>query len=71
MIPLTKPAGFYQFEQGANTSGWSVNWEGLYRYIATFVVVTAEWAIFRDGVLCPSGAEIVQPGTYVLLASGE
>lgn len=60
-------AGFWQYG--------TVRWEEFYRYfIVILVTSTTAWTIFKydqqqRGPPCPSGPEIVQPGSYVLLSS--
>ncbi|KAN0124274.1 hypothetical protein V8E52_001923 [Russula decolorans] len=60
-------AGFWQYG--------TLQWDEFHRYIIAFTVTTTAWAIFqydpaqqKHGAPCPSVAEIVQPGHYILLS---
>ncbi|KAF8963428.1 hypothetical protein BDZ97DRAFT_1820866 [Flammula alnicola] len=61
-------AGFWQYG--------TLQWDEFYRYITAFAVTTTAWTIFQydlaqqqHGAPCPSGAQIVQPGHYILLSN--
>ncbi|KAI9456444.1 hypothetical protein HD554DRAFT_2237632 [Boletus coccyginus] len=61
-------AGFWQYG--------TLQWDEFYRYINAFTVTTTAWTIFQYDLAqqqhhapCPSGAQIVQPGHYVLLST--
>ncbi|KAI6123120.1 hypothetical protein EDD17DRAFT_1758995 [Pisolithus thermaeus] len=61
-------AGFWQYG--------TLQWDEFYRYIIALTVTEAAWSIFRydlaqqkPGTPCPSGAQLVQPGHYVLLST--
>ncbi|KAH9983478.1 hypothetical protein BJV74DRAFT_618825 [Russula compacta] len=61
-------AGFWQYG--------TLQWDEFYRYIIAFTVTTTAWTIFQYdlaqqqlGAPCPSGAQIVQPGHYILLSN--
>ena len=62
--------GFWQYG--------TVRWDEFHRYLISFVFTHEPWTIFHydptqqlRGVPCPSSAEVVQPGHYILLSSGE
>jgi hypothetical protein len=64
--------GFWQYG--------TLQWGEFYRYLNEFVRTPTDWAIFSHepnqswldhGALHPPGAEIVQPGSYILLSTGE
>ncbi|KAI5985199.1 hypothetical protein EDD15DRAFT_2476890 [Pisolithus albus] len=61
-------AGFWQYG--------TVQWDEFYRYVFALIVTEGAWSIFlydlvqrQPGALCPSDAQIVQPGHYILLSS--
>ncbi|KAF9237065.1 hypothetical protein BU15DRAFT_63448 [Melanogaster broomeanus] len=62
-------AGFWQYG--------TLQWHEFYRYLSTLVVATTTtWSIFefdpanqQRGAPCPPGAQIVQPGYYILASS--
>ncbi|KAM6498894.1 hypothetical protein JOM56_006842 [Amanita muscaria] len=61
-------AGFWQYG--------TLQWDEFYRYITAFTVTATAWTIFQydlaqqqHGAPCPSGAQIVQPGHYILLSN--
>jgi hypothetical protein len=69
-VVLTSCSGFWQYG--------TLQWDEFYRYIAAFTVTMATWAIFQydlaqqqRGARCPSGAQIVQPGHYVMLSDSK
>src|SRR5258708_21593326 len=56
----------------------SLQWDEFYQHLRTFIVTSTDWTIFQyeptkqqHGAPCPSGASIVQEGTYILLSTGE
>ncbi|KIJ93578.1 hypothetical protein K443DRAFT_645358, partial [Laccaria amethystina LaAM-08-1] len=63
-------AGFWQYG--------TLQWDEFYRYLIVFLVTSTAWTIFKydpaqqkRGPLCPPGPQIVQPGCYVLLSTGD
>jgi hypothetical protein len=67
---LTSRSGFWQYG--------TLQWDEFYRYINAFTVTTTAWMIFQydpaqeqPRALCPSGAQIVQPGHYILLSNSK
>jgi hypothetical protein len=67
---LTSRSGFWQYG--------TLQWDEFYRYIITFTMTTTSWTIFQYGLVqqqhgapCPSGAQIVQPGHYILLSKSK
>jgi hypothetical protein len=68
---LTARSGFWQYG--------TLQWDEFYRYIIAFTVTTTTaWTIFQydlaqqqRGAACPSEAQIVQPGNYILLSNSE
>ena len=70
LLALKAYAGFWQYG--------TLQWDELYRYLTTFVVSAVPWRIFQydltqqqHGALCPSSAQIVQAGNYILLSISE
>ncbi|KAH9979478.1 hypothetical protein BGW80DRAFT_600831 [Lactifluus volemus] len=68
MILLSLLAGFWQYG--------TLKWDEFYRYLAEFVYTdNTAWTVFeydpvrRRGAPCLSGAEIVPPGSYIVLSS--
>ncbi|KAF8801649.1 hypothetical protein BYT27DRAFT_7114300 [Phlegmacium glaucopus] len=71
----------FDFEGGVIAGFWqygTLQWDEFYRYLITFIVTTTSWSIFpydattlQHGAPCPSGAQVVQPGQYILLSTGE
>ena len=66
----TRRSGFWQYG--------TLQWDEFYRYIITFTVTTTAWTIFQydlarqqHGASCPPGAQIVQPGHYILLSDSK
>ena len=69
-VLLTAPLGFWQYG--------TVQWDEFHRYLISFVFAHEPWAIFhydstqqQRGAPCPSSAEIVQPGHYIMLSTSE
>lgn len=67
---LTSRSGFWQYG--------TLQWDEFYRYISAFIVTTTAWMIFQYDlaqqqrrVPCPSEAQIMQPGHYILLSNSK
>lgn len=68
-VALTSRSGFWQYG--------TLQWDELYGYINA-LTVTAGWTIFQYDMTqrqhrapCPPGAQIVQPGHYILLSNSK
>jgi hypothetical protein len=70
LLALKAYAGFWQYG--------TLQWDEVYRYLTTLVVSAVPWRIFQyestqqqRGAPCPSSAQVVQTGHYILLSSGK
>ena len=70
LLALKAYAGFWQYG--------TLQWDELHRYLIKFVVSAVPWRIFQydltqqqhgHGAPCPSSAQIVQTGHFILLST--